>query len=76
MGTTRDWSEWAKRYGAVSVLQAKPRSLRHAQGRLFDQASCDETASGSAQDDNFDFCSSLKLRLYRYTMMVGHSAAL
>ena len=28
------------------------------------------------RNDNFDISSSFKFRLYRYTMMVGHSAAL
>src|SRR6202035_5690089 len=37
----------------MSVLQANRRSLRRAEGRLFDCASRGETARGSAQEDNF-----------------------
>jgi hypothetical protein len=44
--------------------------------RSFDYASRDQAARDSAQDDNCYISSSLKFKLYRYTMIVGHSAAL
>ncbi len=47
----------------VLALRANRRSLRQAQGRLFDCASRDETPRVSAQDDNFYVNQSLKLRL-------------
>src|SRR6266481_22634 len=49
----------------ASALRANRGSLRQAQGRLFDCASRDETATGSAQDDNFYFLRSLKFKLYQ-----------
>ena len=48
----------------VLALRANRRSLRQAQGRLFDCASRDETARVSARDDNFYVNQSLKLELY------------
>jgi hypothetical protein len=64
----------AKRSGEIVALRANRRFLRRAQDRLFDCASRDETATGSAQDDNFYITQSLKLKLYVDTPRIsrGH----
>ncbi len=61
MGLERRGKQYGKSIGA---LRANRRSLRQAQGRLFDCASRDETARVSARDDNFYVNQSLKLELY------------
>jgi hypothetical protein len=47
----------------VSAVLASSRSLRQAQGRLFDFASRDETARAFAQDDSLYLRQSLTVNL-------------
>jgi len=56
-------SKRAEEMEKVPAVRATRRSLRPAQVRLFDCASRDETARGSAQGDNVSINSSFKLKL-------------